>query len=225
MVDGDVVASNRSLSPDDSKAVREISRRYNGLFEGGCAPKLAAEKLAALGAELFGLWLAGSWEKIGAKVASGSLRLLVIASDLPDVLNLPWELLRPPKDHFLGVDSKFSIRRFPRSGGQIPAFDGELRPRPLRLLLAVSSPTDLPTLDYEREEEYLLRAISGLDVSFDSADLGSFQDLRDHVEQFQPHVVHLTGHGAVLKKCPRCEGLNGPEEKVCKNCSAAPRRP
>ena len=221
MVDGEVVASNQSLSPEESKAVREISRRYNGLFEGGCMPKLAAEKLAALGSELFALWLASSWEKMRAKAAPGSRRLLVIASDLPDVLNLPWELLHPPGGDFLGVDSKFSIRRFPRSGGMIPAFDGELRPPPLRLLLAVSSPTDLATLDYEREEEYLLKAISGLDVAFDSADLGSFRDLRDHVEQFQPHVIHLTGHGAVLKKCPRCEGLNGPEDKVCKKCSAS----
>jgi len=221
MVDGDVVASNQSLSPDESKAVRDISRRYNALFEGAFAPKLAAEKMAALGAELFGLWLGGSWEKIRTKVAPGSLRLMVIASDLPDVLNLPWELVHPPEGDFLGVDSKFSIRRFPRSGGQIPAFDGELRPPPLRLLLAVSSPTDLPTLDYEREEEYLLRAISGLDVAFDSADLGSFQDLRNHVEQFQPHVVHLTGHGTVGKKCPWCGRVSGPDEKVCRNCLAS----
>ena len=221
MVNGTVVASNQSLSPAESKAVREISRRYNGLFEGGCSPKLAGEKMAALGAELFGLWLAGSWEKIEEKVKSGSLRLLVIASDLPDVLNLPWELVHPPAGDFLGLDSKFSIRRFPRAGGQIPTFDGELRPPPLRLLLAVSSPTDLATLDYEREEEYLLKAISGLDVAFDSGDLGSFQDLRDHVEQFQPHVVHLTGHGAVGKKCPWCGRLGGPGEKACKKCSAS----
>jgi len=221
MVDGNVVASNQSLSPDESKAVREISRRYNALFEGGFAPRLAANTMNTIGAELFGLWLAGSWEKIKAKVKSGTLRLLVIASDLPDVLNLPWELVHPPEVDFLGVDSNFSIRRFPRSGQQIPNFDGELRPRPLRLLLAVSSPTDLATLDYEREEEYLLKAISGLDVTFDSGDLGSFQDLQNHVEQFQPHVVHLTGHGAVGKKCPWCERLSEPEEKVCKNCSAS----
>lgn len=50
IVDGEVVASNQSLSPEESKAVREISRRYNGLFEVGCMPKMAAEKLAALGA-------------------------------------------------------------------------------------------------------------------------------------------------------------------------------
>ena len=222
MVDGEVISSNQSLSPEDSKAVREISRRYNALFEGGFAPRLAGEKLTTIGAELFSLWLAGSWEKIKAKVASGSLRLLVIASDVPDVLNLPWELLRPPAGDFLGVDSKFSIRRFPRSDQQLEAFKGDLRPRPLRLLFVACAPTNQATLDYELEEEYLLRAISGLeDVAFDSGDLGSFQDLRDHVEQFQPHVVHLTGHGAVVKKCPSCEWLNGPGETVCKNCSAS----
>ena len=48
IVDGEVVASNQSLSPEDSKAVHEISRRYNGLFEGGSAPKLAAERLDAI---------------------------------------------------------------------------------------------------------------------------------------------------------------------------------
>ncbi|HPJ30814.1 MAG TPA: hypothetical protein PLZ42_05430, partial [Methanothrix sp.] len=40
MVNGELVASNQSLSPEESKAVQEISRRYNALFEGGCAPKL-----------------------------------------------------------------------------------------------------------------------------------------------------------------------------------------
>ena len=55
MVDGTVVASNQSLSPEESKAVREISRRYNGLFEGGSAPRLSGETMAALGAEFLSI--------------------------------------------------------------------------------------------------------------------------------------------------------------------------
>ena len=31
-MDGEVVAGNQCLLPDESKAVREVSRRYNGLF-------------------------------------------------------------------------------------------------------------------------------------------------------------------------------------------------
>jgi hypothetical protein len=51
MVDGEVVSSSQSLSPEESKAVREICRRYNGLFEGGYAPRLNGETMAAQGAE------------------------------------------------------------------------------------------------------------------------------------------------------------------------------
>jgi hypothetical protein len=40
MVDGNVIASNQSLSPEESKAVREISRRYNALFEGRMRAKI-----------------------------------------------------------------------------------------------------------------------------------------------------------------------------------------
>ena len=95
-------------------------------------------------------------------------------------------------------------------------------PRPLRLFFAASSPTDLVNLEYELEVKYLLRAISGLeDIAFDSGDLGSFQDLRDHVEQFQPHVVHLTGHGSVVKKCPCADRWTGQTRRSAR--SARPR--
>ncbi len=37
------------------------------------------------------------------------------------------------------------------------------------------------TLDYEREEEALFRAVSGQDVAFDSCDLGTFLELKERV--------------------------------------------
>ena len=77
-------------------------------------------------------------------------------------------------------------------------FAGELRPRPLRLLFMACSPSDQPTLDYEKEEEALFRAVYGQDVAFDSCDLGTFEELKEKVSEFKPHIVHLTGHGAVL---------------------------
>jgi hypothetical protein len=36
-------------------------------------------------------------------------------------------------------------------------------------------------------------------VAFDSCDLGSFEELKEKVSEFQPHIVHLTGHVAVLE--------------------------
>ena len=104
----------------------------------------------------------------------------------------------PPEGDFLGINPLFRIRRFPSTTKQMATFIGELRPRPLRLLFMACSPTNLATLDYEKEEEALFRAIYGQDVAFDSCDLGTFEELREKVSEFKPHIVHLTGHGAVL---------------------------
>jgi CHAT domain len=199
MLEGKVLSSNLSLSLEDSKEVREISRSYGALFEQGCRPMKEAEAQEALGRKLFSLWMASSWDKIKAAVPVGSQRFLVIASDVSEVLNLPWELLLPPDGDLLGIDPRFKIRRLPASGKQQALFDRELRPRPLRLLFMACSPRDLATLDYEREEEALFRAIYGEDVAFDSCDLGTFEEFKDKVNEFKPHVVHLTGHGAVIE--------------------------
>ncbi|MFA6373927.1 MAG: CHAT domain-containing protein, partial [Methanothrix sp.] len=127
-----------------------------------------------------------------------SLRFLVISSDIPEILNLPWELLLPLDSDFLGINPLFRIRRFPSSARQMAPFTGELRARPLRLLFMACAPTDQPTLDYEKEEEALFRAVYGQDVAFDSCDQGTFEELKEKVSEFKPHIVHLTGHGAVL---------------------------
>jgi hypothetical protein len=198
LLDGKAITSNQSLSLQGSRVVREVSQSFGALFEQGCRPEKDADSQRALGKQLFDLWLAPSWEKIKAGVPVGALRFLVIASEAPEILNLPWELLLPPDGEFLGINPLFRIRRLPGSGKQLAPFAGELRPRPLRLLFMACSPTDLPELDYEREEEALLRAIAGQDVAFDSCDLGTFDELKERVNEFKPHVVHLTGHGAVI---------------------------
>jgi tetratricopeptide (TPR) repeat protein len=191
------VTSNQSLSLPDSQAVREISSSFGALFEQGCRPEKDADAQRALGKQLFDFWLATSWEKIKSGVPVCALRFLVIASDIPEILNLPWELLLPLDSDFLGINPLFRIRRFPSSVKQMAPFAGELRPKPLRLLFMACSPSDQSTLDYEREEEALFRAIYGQDVAFDSCDLGTFEELKEKVSEFKPHIVHLTGHGAV----------------------------
>jgi hypothetical protein len=198
LLDGTPLTSNQCLSLPDSKAVRELSRSFGALFEQGCRPEKDADAQQALGKQLFDLWLASYWDKITAAVPVGALRFMVIASDIPEILNLPWELLLPPGGDFLGINPLFRIRRFPSTTKQMATFTGELRPRPLRLLFMACSPTNLATLDYEREEEALFRAIYGQDVAFDSCDQGTFEELKEKVSEFKPHIVHLTGHGAVL---------------------------
>jgi len=77
-LDGRALLTNQSLSPQDSEKLREISRSFSSLFEQSCRPEMDASAEAALGARLFALWLASSWEKIRAAAPSGSTRFLVI---------------------------------------------------------------------------------------------------------------------------------------------------
>ena len=189
--------TNQSLFLSDSQKLREISRSFSSLFEQSCRPEMDAGAEAALGAQLFALFLASSWEKIRSAVPSGSNCFLTIASDATEILNLPWELLHPPGGDLLGLDPHFAIRRLPGSEKKLAPFAGDLRPRPLRLLFMACAPTDQATLDYEREEEALFRAVSGHEVAFDSCDLGTFEELKERVSEYRPHILHLTGHGVV----------------------------
>jgi tetratricopeptide (TPR) repeat protein len=198
LVDGEVIASNQSLSPEQAKAVCDFSRRYGELFEHPHqSPQIAADNLKALGTQLFDVWLAPVWDKVKDKVPSGARRLLVIASDVPDVLNLPWELLRPTDGDFIGLDGKFGIRRLPWHDRRLAPFAGELPPRPLRILFMACAPKEQQQLNYEREEVGLLRAIAraGPNVAVDFGDMGTFDELRQRINDFKPHVVHITGHG------------------------------
>ena len=195
-VDGEPVA----LTGGDARAVRDLARQYSLLFGGSHSPHIASEGLQAVGAEMFRLWLEPAWDKVKARVGSRSC-LLVVASDVPDVLNLPWELVRPPDGDFIGIDGQFNVRRLPWPDRRLEPFHGNLRPRPLRVLFMACAPSDAVELDFEREEECLYKAVAGAgpNVVLDTADLGTFEELRQRINDFEPHVVHLSGHGQVTE--------------------------
>src|SRR4029077_13836991 len=41
---------------------------------------------------------------------------------------------------------------------------------------------------------------AGRRVVFDSGDLGSFEELGERINEFRPHIVHLTGHGGTREE-------------------------
>src|SRR2546423_7461057 len=122
LIDDEVIASNQSLATAESQNVRELSRRYNALFEQRYAPQIASDALKTIGAELFDIWLARVWDKVREKCPTGSARLLARASDGADVLNLPWELLRPAGGGVAGGGAENNVGPLPRR---------RRRPRPL----------------------------------------------------------------------------------------------
>ena len=197
LVNEQVVASNRDLSNLESQTVKSISRQFSELLEQQYDPQTSATRLAALGVQLFDIWLRPTWQRISDQIPSGSHRLLLIASDSPDILNLPWEILRLPDGDFVGFDSKFRLRRSPMHGSTLAQSVLQLRPRPLRILFHACAPLDQEPLAYEQEERVLLREVAkaGPNVAFDSGDLGTFEELRERVNEYQPHIIHLHGHG------------------------------
>jgi CHAT domain len=110
---------------------------------------------------------------------------------------LSLRILKPPGGEAIGANGNWSLRRLPWTDRVLEAGNAALPAGPLRVLYMVSAPRDQVELDFEREEELLVRALgkAGRNVVFDSGDLGSFDELRERINDFHPHVVHLTGHG------------------------------
>jgi tetratricopeptide (TPR) repeat protein len=199
-LDREVIAPDQSLSLEDSQAALELSKQYNALYERHYAPGLISNDLRVLGGQLFNLWLKGAWPEIVARLQPGARRVLVIASVVPEILNLPWELICIESGNFIGLDSKFTIRRLPKKDSPLARANTSLPPRPLRILFMACAPREEAQLEFEREEEAIIRAIAkaGPNVAFDSGDAGTFDELLERINEFQPHIVHLTGHGIVM---------------------------
>jgi tetratricopeptide (TPR) repeat protein len=195
------LGTNRTLSPAETKEMIDLAKQHSELFEQEPIPQLGDADARVFGDRLFNLWLDSVWPQLKDAMLPGVRRLLVIASVIPEVLNLPWELIWLPSGAFIGLDSTFSIRRLPQTRGQLvppPELDS-LPPSPLRIVFMSCAPRDEAILDYEREEEAILEAIGpvGPSAVLDSCDYGTFDELRQHINEVRPQIVHLSGHAVV----------------------------
>jgi hypothetical protein len=117
LVEGEAV-SERTLTPVESQGVRDMARQYISLFQGSGRAK-AQEYLPILGEGIFHIFLEKGWQEFGSKFSSGAD--LVVASSIPEVLQLPWEQLRLPNEVVLGFDERFCIIRHPQPADKPPA--------------------------------------------------------------------------------------------------------
>ena len=112
--------------------------------------------------------------------------------------HIPWEYLHDG-DEFLGLSGRARLTRKPIGLGEVPVIGS---PRPLRLLVVVSSPNRLPELNSEKEigviQEVLdeARRKGYLEINFE--EIATLTNIRSKVKHFQPHILHYTGHGGKL---------------------------
>ena len=185
-IEGNVVAE-RTLTPVQTQQVLETASQYVSLLQGA---GLAGAKsyLTILRDGLFHLFLEASWQDFAAMILPGAR--LTVASGIPEVLQLPWELLhlsRQPE----GSDC-FAVIRLPKTADGPIASTTPLTPGPLRVLFLAAEP-----LDYEEEEQSIQKASEGLDMTLRICESGTWEELKDRAESFRPHLVHLAGLGKV----------------------------
>lgn len=155
--------------------------------------------LQAVGSTLWAaLQLGDTLDK--AKQAAGQHVLpLIIATSDAALLNLPWETLHHPRYGFIGREPGFALSRHnPSVSVSVP----DVKREPLRVLLFTSLPDDLgeaERLDVEAEQaaaqEALMLQEQAGEIVLEMPDDGRFDTFRATLQQFQPHLVYLSGHG------------------------------
>jgi tetratricopeptide (TPR) repeat protein len=175
-VDGRVAAQG-VLTPVQSQQIKEIGSQYFSLWE----TKEQAESYLPLLRDALGrLFLEKGEQEWRGSVAS-DVRL-VISSSIPEVLQLPWELLQ------LLPSSEGGLRIVRRPG--IPEAVSISLPRPsagpLRLLFLASG-----IEDWEEEEKAVLEMAEALEIETVICESGTRQELIELAGQFRPHLLHL----------------------------------
>ncbi|MFI3157026.1 MAG: CHAT domain-containing protein [Methylococcaceae bacterium] len=127
-------------------------------------------------------------------------RLLTIQTDDPEILALPWELLRRPQSTFLfDQQPRISIRRYCVKSHS-PIFTIQAKPK-LRLLFIVSRPNNASFLDPRLDPQAVLDALTENDIAQIEVEFLRPATLRKLVERLENKdlppvdIIHFDGHG------------------------------
>ncbi len=129
-----------------------------------------------------------------ARTAQG-LRVKLALDDAGDLASLPWEFLRDPAVDYLALSRTTPLVRHPRRlvTRSRPVF----RP-PLRILVMISSPADLPPVDAEAEWQNVLKATEQLRarglLELERIEEATLRALQRKLRSREFHVFHYIGH-------------------------------
>jgi CHAT domain-containing protein len=132
-----------------------------------------------------------------SKVGNEGLRLKLRLQEAPELADLPWEFLFDSSgDGFLAQSRQTPIVRYIEMLGSARPIAIAL---PLRILVAISNPSDYPRLDFGREKTKLEEALSALEfqkkVQMEWLERPTPQRLLSVLRKSSFHVFHFIGHG------------------------------
>lgn len=180
-----------------------LAEIYGGLRQRR-ARSSKASTIQDFGGKLFEAVFSGDIEHLFRSSLDSAFRAgkgLRVRLRLPEDSELhvrPWEFLFDTESReFLAVREHTPLIRYLPVAQPIPPITVE---GPLRVLVALSSPTDHPRLDTAREWDILL---SALEPSISAGQLElrrvpgrcTFDNLRDSLRHYGAHIFHFVGHG------------------------------
>lgn len=127
-------------------------------------------------------------------------RLITISARHPDILGLPWELLRDPKGTYFVHDNPYiSVRRrFAGAGGGRSAFRFAPKER-ARVLFVISRPSDVGFIDPRGEAQGVMSAIAHeARIAVEFLRPATLNALRERLRDTRLptiDIVHFDGHG------------------------------
>jgi len=125
------------------------------------------------------------------------LRLRLRLTDVPELADLPWEYLyNPALNRFLVLSTETPLVRYLDLPERIRPLT--VQP-PLKVLVVISSPSDYPILDTEREWEKLREALADLEqrglVVLERLEDATLMTLQRRLRRGEYHILHFIGHG------------------------------
>ena len=130
------------------------------------------------------------------------LRIRLRFSNAHELWNIPWELLYDKERHrFLCQFDTTPVVRYVDMAQPVQPLvvDG-----PIRMLVMISSPSDCPPLDIEKEWQQLSKALDPLvatgSLTVEKLPMASLEELRHATMLGDFHVFHYIGHGGLDKQ-------------------------
>ena len=139
---------------------------------------------------------------LGAVRSLGKGLRVRLSFDDPALAAFPWEFLHDPEEEsFLAVSAQTPLVRY------VP-LRGPLRPLavslPLRVLVAIADPSDLETLDVDRERNLIEEALAEQQAQRNAQLLvvegATTAKINDAMKSFRPHIFHFIGHGLLAEE-------------------------
>lgn len=129
---------------------------------------------------------------------------------------LPWELVHDGQE-FLVRSGRLGLARYIafRAPATALALEG-----PLRVLVVVARPRDLPGLDEAAELTALREGLAGLaaerGLEVEVLAAPTWRAFVDALSAAPYHVVHFDGHGDFGRRCPACRRLAPATDAICR---------